>query len=144
MKRGMALLELLLAMAVLTLLLSIIGALVAQAHRIYTHAEQALFDIETAQRCLEEIKRDLRSASSVEISGDFLKIRHAQGEVVYLFDPTEGSVLRGDRDFTEAFGSLRFTRSGAAIEIESTLRKRDPDSGFEPVWITAVFCPCLR
>lgn len=142
------LIECIVAVLLIGLLLSLLGPVFNNAHELFVRSDRALNDMEMASRCLETLKRDLRFCGKVEAFESGWTLLTSAGRVTYRFDPVAGSVVREGADemtYADLFDAFRLIGPrGGLVSIELSLRKRDPESPFHPVWKTEIFCPNVK
>ena len=78
-RRGMTLIELSVCVIVMALTISIVSMLLHTVHESFTKTGQALGDVATASRLLDDLKADLRRARTVAIAPDRVDLEFETG-----------------------------------------------------------------
>jgi hypothetical protein len=138
----MTLIELSICVVVMALAITIVSMLLHAVHESYDRTGQALGDVATASRLLDDLKADLRRARSLAIAPDRIDLEFETG-LRATWSVTPAVVKRdGDgpaREYEGALDSLALRREGRMAAIELELRRRNPASEFRPRISAAVF-----
>lgn len=149
MNRGILLIEMMVYLAGFTILSSVLALTLYSANQSFTRARNALDDMDRAERCLRDLKRDLRNAETIRLpdgpSGTLTVTRSDGTTHTYEIDATLHTVTRTTSIGTGAYGgsieSVEFEDAGdRLIVIHLTLRRRSSNRMFSPTWSTAVHC----
>lgn len=94
MRRGYTLLELVVAISILTVIFSITLRLVFFSDRALGGVEEKAADTAVAARLLQDVSRDARSASEVTVGPGYLRMTSPAGAVIYRWSASTGATSR--------------------------------------------------
>jgi prepilin-type N-terminal cleavage/methylation domain-containing protein len=141
-RRGFTLLELLTAMTLGAVALTIGTKMFIEIHGHVHRLETAMFGLEASSRFLSDLKRDLRGATSVAVvEGSGLDVTVGGKTRRYRFDAKSGDVTTDDgRGYFNSFERVAFTDAGALVVVELELMRERGTEKHAPVIATRVFC----
>ncbi len=129
------LMEMLVYMAASTVLLGLASRIGWEILRTQKQITEVSEDLAAAVSCLDDLKRDLRNATRIEIPGDGrgLQARLPVGDVLWEYDPAFGVTTRtapdGAQSVYRKFDGLRLrTLQPGIVSIDLVLARRQPEA----------------
>jgi len=132
-RRGMTLIELSVCVIVMALAIAIVSMMLHSIHESFHKTGDALGDVASASRLLDDLKADLRRARTVTLAADRFDLEFEAGiRTAWLVMPTM-ITREGDGPTREyRVESLAIRRAGRLAIVEIELRRRNPASGYRP------------
>ncbi len=143
MRKGLALLEVLVYIVVAAAALAVLVPLWADFHAAGWATSQAIEDLDAAGVFLAAFKADVRRARELRVDEDVVQLDFDDGgSLLYRFGGPEGGVRRQEgeelRSWGGAIGELRFSREGRRVRADLELR-RHPGGALRPRLRAEVF-----
>ncbi len=140
MRRGIVLLEALAWIVILGIVMGSVTLIIVRFHTVYYRADIALDRLDSASRFLYEFRRDLRSASNVQVAAASVAVAFADGRMrTYRFDTATGDATTDDgRAWFDFIDRIVLTDTGGMVSIDLELRRENRLSAYAPLISTRV------